>query len=352
MNISSKPFGQTPDGTDVHLYTLSNDHGLEVSITNYGGAITSLKVPDRAGNVGNIVLGYDTLAEYVNNPRYLGALIGRQANRLALGKFSLNDVNYQLAQNNGSNHLHGGRKGFDKKVWAPQAKQNNDSVVLHLSYVSVDAEENYPGTLSVEVNYVVTNKNELRLEYRAISDKDTIVNLTNHSYFNLGETENILGHEITINADNFTPVSKELIPTGEIRRVEGTPMDFRKTKTIGAQINDPDEQLGFTGGYDHNFVLNSDGTSMNLSARAHESTTGRTVKVFTTQPGLQFYSGNFFDGSVTAKGGVVLNKYAGFCLETQHFPDSPNHGNFPSTVLRAGDIFNELTIFEFSVEES
>jgi len=215
--------------------------------------------------------------------------------------------------------------------------------------VSVDGEENYPGTLSVEVDYVVTNRVELRLEYRATSDKDTIVNLTNHSYFNLAGNGNILGHELLINADSFTPVSKELIPTGEIRRVEGTPMDFRHAKTIGAQINDPYEQLGFTGGYDHNFVLNSDGTSMNLAARAYEPTTGHTVKVFTTQPGVQFYSGNFLDGSLTGKADVVYNKYAGFCLETQHFPDSPNHKNFPSTVLRVGEVFNEVTVFEFSL---
>jgi aldose 1-epimerase len=219
-----------------------------------------------------------------------------------------------------------------------------------LSYLSVDGEENYPGTLSVDVRYVVTSKNELRIEYGASTDKDTIVNLTNHSYFNLGGNGNILGHELLINAESFTPVSKELIPTGEIRQVEGTPMDFRNSKTIGSGINEPYEQLSFTGGYDHNFVLSSDGNSMKLAARAHEPTTGRTVSVFTTQPGIQFYSGNFLDGSLTGKGGVVYNKYAGFCLETQHFPDSPNHENFPSTVLRAGDVFNEVTVFAFSVE--
>jgi aldose 1-epimerase len=348
MNLTSKPFGETPDGTPVTLYTLSNDHGLEVSIINYGGAITSIKVPDRDGSIGDIVLGYETLAEYVKNPRYLGCLVGRHANRLGLGKFSLNGVAYQLAQNNGANHLHGGPKGFDKKVWAAEAKQSHDSVVLHLSYVSLDGEENYPGTLSVNVKYVVTNKNELRIEYGASTDKDTIVNLTNHSYFNLAGNGNILGHEVTINADNFTPVSKELIPTGEIRQVDGTPMDFRKTKTIGAQINEPFDQLGFTGGYDHNFVLNSNGASMKLAARAHEPTTGRIVEVFTTQPGMQFYSGNFLDGSLTGKGGTVYNKYAGFCLETQHFPDSPNHENFPSTVLRVGEVYDQVTVYKFS----
>lgn len=349
MNLTSKPYGQTPDGIAADLYTLSNGQDLEVSITTYGGAINSIKTPDRNGNTGDIVLGYDTLADYVKNPRYLGCLVGRHANRIALGKFSLNGVDYQLAQNNGANHLHGGPKGFDKKVWQALAEQTEDSVVLHLSYTSVDGEENYPGTVTVDVRYIVTNKNELRIEYGATTDKDTIVNLTNHSYFNLAGKGDILGHQLMINAESFTPVSKDLIPTGEIRRVDETPMDFRKAKTIGAEINEPYEQLGFTGGYDHNFVIKpSDGPR--LAARAHEPTSGRTVEVFATQPGMQFYSGNFLDGSLTGKGGRVYNKYAGFCLETQHFPDSPNHANFPTTVLRPGEVYNHVTVFKFSAE--
>jgi aldose 1-epimerase len=350
MNLSSKPFGTTPDGTPVSLYTLSNDQGLEVSITNYGGAITSLKVPDRDGHVGDIVLGYETLEDYVNNPRYLGALIGRHANRLGLGKFSLNGVDYQLAQNNGVNHLHGGPKGFDKKVWRAETQLDDETVGLLLTYVSVDGEENYPGTLSAQVKYVVNSKNELRIEYGATTDKDTIVNLTNHSYFNFAGQGNVLDHQLMINAESFTPVSKELIPTGEIREVENTPMDFRSSKTVGALINEPYEQLSFTGGYDHNFVIKPDGSSMKLAARVVEPTTGRRLDLFTTQPGMQFYSGNFLDGSLTGKGGVAYQKYAGFCLETQHFPDSPNHENFPTTVLRAGEVYNEVAVFAFSVE--
>ena len=350
MNITSKPFGTTPDGTPVSLFTLTNNQGLDVSITNYGGAITSLKVPDRDGNVGDIVLGYETLAEYVKNPRYLGCLVGRHANRIGLGKFSLNGVDYQLAQNNGVNHLHGGPQGFDKRVWTAEPQQADDAVSLLLSYVSADGEENYPGTLSAQVKYVVTSKNELRIEYSATTDKDTIVNLTNHTYFNFAGQGNVLDHQLMINAESFTPVSKELIPTGEIHEVESTPMDFRSSKTIGVEINEPYEQLSFTGGYDHNFVIKPDGSSLKLAARVVEPTTGRTLDLFTSQPGMQFYSGNFLDGSLIGKGGVAYHKYAGFCLETQHFPDSPNHENFPSTLLRVGEVFNEVTALEFSVE--
>ena len=351
MNLTTKPFGST-DGTPVNLYTLSNDRGFEVSITNYGGAITTINAPDRNGNFEDVVLGYDTLAEYVKHPRYLGALIGRHANRLALGKFSLNGNSYQLAQNNGKNHLHGGVKGFHKVVWDADSQAYDDEVVLRLSYVSVDGEENYPGTLSAEVDYVVTNGNELRVEYRATTDKDTIVNLTNHSYFNLAGQGNILGHELMINADSFTPVSKELIPSGEIRPVTGTPLDFRSAKTIAADINDQYEQLGFTGGFDHNFVLNVSDAALNLAARLYEPTTGRKLEVFTTQPGMQFYSGNFLDGSLSGKAGVIYQKYAGLCLETQRFPDAPHHQNFPSTVLKPGKVYNEVTVFKFSTNET
>ncbi|HEV8370937.1 MAG TPA: aldose epimerase family protein [Pyrinomonadaceae bacterium] len=349
MNITSKPFGTTPDGADITYYTLLNDHGFEVSIINYGCAITAVKVPDRKGDIGDVVLGYETLADYVKNPRFLGALIGRHANRIGLGKFSLNGGHYQLTQNNGVNHLHGGTKGFDKVVWRPEAEQHDDSVAVSLNYVSKDGEENYPGTLSVDVRYVVNNQNELRLEYRAITDKDTLVNLTNHSYFNLACGGDILAHEVMINADSFTPVSKDLIPTGEIRPVAGTPMDFTRMKSIGSGIQEPYDQLGFTGGYDHNFVLRQSKDPMKPAARVCDPTSGRVVEVFTTQPGLQFYSGNFLDGSLTGKGGIIYQKYAGMCLETQRFPDAPNHANFPTTVLRPGEVYDEVAVFRFSV---
>lgn len=352
MKLIHHPFGTTPDGEETGLYTLSNDRNFEVSITNYGGAITSLKFPDRHGKPGDVVLGYDTLDEYVKHPRFLGALIGRYANRIALGRFSLNGTDYQLAQNNGVNHLHGGIKGFHKVVWAARTETSSDRSSLHLAYLSKDGEENYPGNLSVEVDYVVTNDDELKIEYRATTDKDTIVNLTNHSYFNLAGTGDILGHELRINAEAYTPVSHDLIPTGEIRRVESTPMDFTEPQTIGARINQPYEQLHFTGGYDHNFVIRDSSERMKLAVRAYDPISGRSVEVFTTQPGLQFYSGNFLDGSLTGKGGVSYEKYAGFCLETQHFPDSPNQPQFPSTILRADEDFNEVTVFKFLVDEN
>ena len=342
MHITSKPFGTTSEGTNVDIYTLSNQQGLEVAITNYGGTITSIKVPDRAGNVGDVVLGYETLDDYIKNPRYFGCLVGRHANRIAQGRFILNANQYQLAQNNGANHLHGGYKGFDKVVWS--AKETADG--LELTYVSKDGEENYPGNLSVTVKYSVTSNNELKIDYSATTDHETIVNLTNHSYFNLAGGGDILSHELMLNADNFTPVSKDLIPSGEIRSVKDTPMNFTSAKPISRDIHEPYDQLGFTGGYDHNFALNDSG--MKLAARLHEPTSGRTLRIHTTEPGIQFYSGNFLDGSLKGKGGVVYEKYAGLCLETQHFPDAPNHENFPSTVLRPGETYKHIAVFEFS----
>jgi aldose 1-epimerase len=334
-----------PDGVDVYLYKLTNDRGLEVSIITYGGAITSLNVPDRKGVLGDIVLGYETLDDYVKNPRYLGALIGRHANRIGVGKFSLNGVEYQLSQNNGANHLHGGFKGFDKRAW----NASDDGSVLRLSYLSKDGEESYPGNVNAEVTYKLSD-NKLGIEYRASTDAETIVNLTNHSYFNLKGEGTILDHELTLNADSFTPVSKELIPTGEIRSVEATPMDFRKGKVIGSEIREPYNQLGFTGGYDHNFVLNDNDGSLRSVGRLYEASTGRVVEVLTTQPGMQFYSGNFLDGSLVGKMGMVYHKYAGLCLEPQHFPDAPNHSNFPSTVLRPGEEYKQSTVFRFSTD--
>jgi aldose 1-epimerase len=349
VKLTQRPFGQTPDG-DATLYTFANDNGLEVSITNYGGAVTSIIVPDRSGNPGDVVLGYETVEEYVEHPRFMGALIGRYANRIAKGRFSLDGVEHQLAENNGVNHLHGGVKGLHRVLWDAEAEESPHELALHLTYFSRDGEENYPGNLSVKVDYVVNAHNEIEIRYGATTDKDTIINLTNHSYFNLAGRGSILDHELLINADAFTPVSEDLIPTGEIRKVEGTPMDFRTARKIGARISEPYEQLSFTGGYDHNFVLNHSETPLKLASRVFDPATGRTLEVLTTQPGLQFYSGNFLDGSMSGKGGVAYQKYSAMCLETQHFPDSPNHPNFPSTVLRAGETFEELAVFRFSAD--
>ena len=324
-------------------YTLTNTRGFEVSVSNYGGTVTSLKTPDRHGTFGDIVLGFETLDEYVHNPRYFGALIGRHANRIARGRFSLDGVEYQLPCNNGANHLHGGFKGFDKRVW--DVRENEQA--LHLTYFSKDGEEGYPGNVTAAVDYTLLD-NELRIDYRATTDRDTIVNLTNHSYFNLRGDGTILDHQLVLNADSFTPVSDDLIPSGEIRPVAGTPMDFRKGKAIGVEIRDSYEQLGFTGGYDHNFVLNDYDGSLRFAGRVYESSTGRVLEVLTTQPGMQFYSGNFLDGSFVGRDGVTYVRYAGLCLEPQHFPDAPNHSNFPSTVLRPGEEYKQTTVFRFS----
>jgi aldose 1-epimerase len=314
--------------------TIRGANGIEVSVIPYGGAITSLKTPDRHGKLVDIVLGYDTVDDYVRNPRYVGALIGRHANRIADGRFSLNGVEYQLPQNNGPNHLHGGFNGFDKRVW--KVRENGNT--LHLSYFSKDGEENYPGNLEAFVDFTLRD-NELRLDYRATTDRDTIVNLTNHSYFNLRGEGTILDHELTLNADSFTPVDEELIPTGEIKPVAGTHMDFRNGKAIGAEIH--------LGGYDHNFVLNDWDGSLKFAVRLYEPVTGRVLEILTTEPGMQFYSGNFLDGSLIGRNGVAYEKYTGLCLEPQHFPDAPNHPNFPSTVLRPGEEYHQTTIYRF-----
>ena len=350
FKIDKKHFGTLATGRKVDLYTLTSETGMELAAMNYGGAITSIKVPDAQGKLGEVVLGYDTLREYVENPRYLGALIGRHANRLAGGKFSLNGDEFQLPQNNGAHHLHGGPNGFDKVFWEASAESCASQAVMHLTYLSRAGEENYPGNLTVNVDYILTGHNELRIEYRATTDKDTIVNLTNHSYFNLSGNGSILDHELLINAESFTPVSGDLIPLGEIRPVRGTPMDFTTAHAIGARIKEPYDQLGFTGGYDHNFVLNGQNGSLRLAARAFDPSSGRQVEVFTTAPGLQFYSGNFFDGTIAGRAGVKYQKYTGFCLETQHFPDAPHHPNFPSTVLRPGEEYRHDTILRFGVE--
>ena len=328
----------------LSIYTLTNTLGYEVSVTNYGGAVTSLKTPDRNGNFGEIVLGFETIDDYVHNPRYFGALIGRHANRIARGRFSLDGVEYQLPCNNGANHLHGGFKGFDKRVWDVRESDKT----LHLTYFSKDGEESYPGNVAAAVDYTLLD-NELRIDYRATTDQDTIVNLTNHSYFNLKGDGTILDHQLTLNADSFTPVGSDLIPTGKIRPVEETPMDFRNGKAIGAEISEDYDQLGFTGGYDHNFVLNDYDGSLRSAGRLYEPSTGRVLEVLTTQPGMQFYSGNFLDGTFVGRNGFTYVKYAGLCLEPQHFPDAPNHSNFPSTVLRPGEKYMQTTVFRFSI---
>jgi aldose 1-epimerase len=344
--MQKRAFGRTADGQAVDLYTLTNKNGMEVAITNYGGTVVTLKAPDRNGKVADVVLGFDTLESYFGPNPYFGALIGRYGNRIAKGKFKLDGKEYTLARNNGENALHGGLKGFDKRVWT--AREAPDG--LELTYVSADGEEGYPGALTSTVKYSLSDNNELKIDYAAATDKDTVLNLTNHSYFNLaGEGEgDILSHEMTINADRFTPVDSGLIPTGELRPVEGTPFDFRKPTAIGARIANADEQLKLGKGYDHNFVLTSGGGSMALAARVTEAKSGRVMEVLTDQPGVQFYTGNFLDGTVKGKGGKVYAHRYGFCLETQHFPDSPNQKTFPSTVLKPGQKYQTSTVYKFS----
>jgi aldose 1-epimerase len=347
MNIEKEPFGEMSRG-QADIYTLTNAKGGEVRITNYGGIVVSVKVPDRNGHLGDVVLGCKTLKQYVEKSPYFGALIGRYGNRIAKGKFTLNGKEYTLAVNNGPNHLHGGNVGFDKVIWNAKEIKEPDAVGLKLTYLSKDGEEGYPGNLSVTVRYLWTNDDELKIDYTATTDKPTVLNLTNHSYFNLACKGDILGHELMINADRFTPVDANLIPTGELRSVSGTPMDFRKPTAIGARINEPDQQLKYGPGYDHNFVLNNYDGSLRLAARVYEPTTGRVLEVYTAQPGLQFYSGNFLDGTITGKYGRVYQKHDAFCLETQHFPDSPNKPNFPSTVLNPGEKYTSTTVYKFT----
>ena len=351
--MKKEAFGKTAEGTPVELYTLTNAHGVEAKIMTYGGIVVSLKVPDRNGTLGDVVLGFDTLDDYLkNNSPYFGALIGRFGNRIAKGKFTLNGVEYTLAKNNGENHLHGGLRGFDKVVWKATPLNGRGGKSLKLTYLSKDGEEGYPGNLSVTVVYSLTNRNELKIEYTATTDKDTVLNLTHHSYFNLAGagTGDILGHEMHINADRFVAIADSgAIPTGELRSVKGTPMDFIKPVAVGARINQDDEQIRFGRGYDHTWVLNKNRAGgPTLAARVYEAKTGRVMEVYTTEPGVQFYTGNFLDGTQTGKGGKVYNQRYGFCLETQHFPDSPNQPKFPSTVLKPGRKYTQTTSYKFS----
>ncbi|HXJ93521.1 MAG TPA: aldose epimerase family protein [Terriglobia bacterium] len=343
-------FGKMPDGETVNIYTLTNRSGMQVAITNYGGRIVSLIVPDRSGHMDDVVLGFDNLDQYLATNPFFGALVGRYANRIGGAKFTLDGKEYHLAANDGPNSLHGGLKGFDKQVWkAHEVPGNHPS--LELTYLSKAGEENYPGDLSVKVVYTVMGDNSLRIDYSATTDKDTVLNLTNHSYFNLAGQGNgdILKQEMMINADSFTPIDATLIPTGEIRKVEGTPLDFRKSTPIGERIDADDEQMKFGKGYDFNYVLNRTGPGLTLAARAIDPGSGRVLEVLTTQPGIQFYSGNFLDGTIHGRDGKVYGKRSAFCLETQHFPDSPNKPSFPSTELKPGQTYHEVTVFKFSI---
>ncbi len=346
--MQTKNFGTTPDGKPVTLYTLRNKQGMEVSITNFGAAVVALKTPDRQGKFADVVLGYDDLAGYENDKSFFGATIGRYGNRIAHGKFTLNGKAFTLAKNDGENHLHGGVKGFNKVVWEAKDVSAADGPALQLDYTSKDGEEGYPGNLAVQVTYTLTNNNELRIDYRATTDKPTVVNLTNHSYFNLAGQGDILQHQLRLNAGKFTPVDATLIPTGELRSVTGTPFDFSTPTAIGARIGNDDEQLKFGKGYDHNFVLDGSLGTLRPAAQVYEPTTGRVMDVLTTEPGIQFYSGNFLDGKAHGKSGTMYQHRSAFCLETQHFPDSPNKSSFPTTVLNPGTQYQTTTIYRFS----
>lgn len=345
-------FGRLPNGYPIHRYRMTNHAGMELSVINYGCIIVTLKVPDKAGKVEDVVLGFDKFDGYAAKHPYFGCVVGRYANRIALGKFHLDDKDYQLAVNNPPNHLHGGTKGFDKAVWQAQEVTDDNGTALKFSYVSKAGEENYPGRLACTVLYrLLYDSNELQVEYGATTDQATPVNLTQHSYFNLaGQGKGtILDHEVMLAADRFTPIDATSIPLGEHRSVEGTPFDFRTPTRIGARINQDDEQLKHGIGYDHNFVINTADQPLRLAARVSEPTSGRVLEVFTTEPGIQFYTGNFLDGTNIGKGNRVYKHRYGFCLETQHFPDSPNHADFPNTILRPDDVYSSQTNFRFSV---
>ena len=349
QSIQHEPFGVTPRGDSVVIYTLTNANGVEMRVMTYGGIITSLKVPDRAGAIGDIVLGQDSLAGYLREHPYFGAIVGRYANRIAEGRFTLNGQQYQLAVNNGVNALHGGVRGFDKVVWSGEPFERAGERGVILRYTSPDGEEGYPGTLQAKVTYTLTDSNKILIDYEATTDKATPVNLTQHSYFNLRGSGDILDHQLTLGAAQYTPVDTTLIPTGEIAAVEGTPFDFRAPQRVGERINEPNEQIRRGLGYDHNFVLTRSDTGLAFAARLADSTSGRTLEIHTTEPGIQFYSGNFLDGTITGKRGAVYAHRNGLCLETQHYPDSPNQPSFPSTILEPGSTYRSRTVWTFGV---
>ncbi|WP_239491990.1 aldose epimerase family protein [Luteitalea sp. TBR-22] len=349
--MTRTPFGQLPDGQAVEAFTFTNAKGMSVTAITYGGIITSLKVPDKAGQLADVVLGYDSLQGYLDKSPFFGTIVGRYGNRIAKGKFTLDGKTYSLPINNGENHLHGGPQGFDKKVWKAEPFEHPGAVGVVFTHTSPDGDMGYPGTLAVKVTYTLTDDNTLRFDYEATTDKATPVNLTQHTYFNLAGagSGDILGHEIEMKADRYTPVDKGLIPTGQLAPVEGTPFDFRKATPIGARIDADHPQIKAGGGYDHNMVFTRTGTDLEPLITVYEPTTGRTMTVATTQPGVQFYTGNFLDGTITGKGGKVYPKRAGFCLETQHFPDSPNKPEFPTTILKPGETYRQSTAYTFGV---
>jgi len=348
--LTSAPFGQDSSGTAIELYTLQNRNGMEARIATYGGIVVYLSAPDRNGQYADVVLGYGTLDGYLRDSPYFGALIGRYGNRIRAGKFSLGTKHYVLATNNGPNSLHGGVKGFDKVVWkVAKAEVTSEGPQLTLTYSSHDGEEGFPGNLAVTAVYTLTHANALRLDFTATTDKVTVVNLTQHSYFNLRGQGDVLAHVLQINADHFTPVDETLIPTGEIRSVTSTPFDFRAPTPIGLRVNADDEQLRFGKGYDHNWVVNNYQPGvLAKQGSVYEPETGRVLEVLSTEPGLQFYGGNFLDGSIKGKGGRVYGLRTGFCMEPQHFPDSPNHPDFPSVVLKPGETYRNTIVYRFS----
>jgi aldose 1-epimerase len=348
--ISQTSFGKTPDDTPVDIYTLRGAGGMEARICNYGGILVSLKVPDRAGHLDDVVLGFDDLEGYLTHSPYFGALVGRYGNRVAKAAFTLEGVTYTLAANNGPNSLHGGRKGFDKVVWQAARIHTASGPALELNYLSQDGEEGFPGNLRVKAVYALTADHGLHLDFTATTDKTTVVNLTQHTYFNLAGKGDVLGHQVQIDADRFTPVDSTLIPTGELQPVAGTPFDFRQPAAIGARIEQHDEQLQRGHGYDHNFVLNHPAGRLDVVARVSEPVTGRVLEVLTTEPGVQFYTGNHLVESLKGKGGQVYHPRSGFCLEAQHFPDSPNHPAFPSVTLPAGAAYRSTIVFKFSTQ--
>jgi aldose 1-epimerase len=345
--VEKRDFGKTEEGTPVDVYVLTNGKGMTAKVMTYGATLTELHVPDGDGKTTDVVLGFDDLKGYVAGHPFFGSTVGRVANRVARGKFTLDGKEYRLAVNNGPNSLHGGKKGFDKVVWKAEPVPTTEGGAVKFSYLSPDGEEGYPGNLSVSVTYTVTNDNGLRLDYRATTDKATPVNLSNHTYFNLaGATSgtDILGHEMMIAASRYTPVDRDLIPTGEIKPVKGTPLDFTTPHRIGERI---DQLKPNPGGYDHNFVLDSEGKQLALAARAREPRSGRVMEMLTTEPGVQFYTGNFLDGKTKGKAGIAYQQHAAFCLEAQHFPDSVNHPNFPSVILRPGQTYTQTTVYRF-----
>ena len=347
--MEKQSFGKTEDGQQMDLYTLANKNGMKVTITNFGASVVSIIVPDKDGKIADVVLGYDDAPGYESGKASIGGTIGRYANRIAGGKFVLDGKTYTLPLNDGPNTLHGGIKGFNKRVWIAKDVSGSAGQALQLTYLSKDGEEGFPGNLSAKVVFTLGNTNELKIDYSATTDKDTVINLTNHSYFNLsGQGEgDILGTELTLHASRFTPVDATLIPTGELRSVKGTPFDFTKATPIGARIDQDDEQLKLGKGYDHNWVLDGTAMPLRLAAQAYDPKSGRVLEVLTTEPGIQFYTGNFLDGTIHGKDGKVYNRRYAFCLETQHFPDSPNHPKFPTTELKPGQKFHSITVFKF-----